>query len=432
MCDGEDELLKGSTQSPMLFDGFQSGYTARIAVRKGSQTNQDVKTRKKRKHSLDSTDPPALAARHSSAAKFNSGVHLFEASQASQPSFPICSKFFIFSLHLQTYFGFMTAAVAKPLYCWPQPYISPRDPVISVQSSPATSHPTSMTSQMSASAPISPSPSHHYRLPSSSQPSSCLPHSNHGQRKALRPLSESGTSSIRVYTEADLFKSFQSEPLLALASAFYDSYSNISDRRNLSLSTLSNDHSAQSKDHSKQSIAKFRFLYSKAVSARKSFSQGDQQASADYARSIITPVWNGLPVDVISLVTTGKPSASGPFALSSLQGSSARASGTFNSRLEGYLFGKLLREDESNSFALREVHSNLPSTGQQESPYLQYAPTKADIVKYFTGYFARHPLAPLIINEKIFLDDLANDTADPLLLNVVIGSAIAVSYSSNC
>ena len=127
-------------------------------------------------------------------------------------------------------------------------------------------------------------------------------------------------------------------------------------------------------------------------------------------------------VDIIALTTTGRPSASGPFSLSS----EAPEDAIVNQANEEYLFVKLLREDESSHFAISEIHEGPNHTRQ--SPYLQYAPDKAAIAKYFDGYYANHPLAPLVINDKLFLEDLANNP-DDILLNVIVGSALAVSHA---
>lgn len=91
---------------------------------------------------------------------------------------------------------------------------------------------------------------------------------------------------------------------------------------------------------------------------------------------------------------------------------------------EEYLFVKLLREDESLSFSLTNIHGQ--DKQPRQSPYMQYAPSKAAIAKCFDGYYANHPLAPLVINDKLFLDDLQSEP-DDILLNVIVGSAMAVS-----
>lgn len=121
-------------------------------------------------------------------------------------------------------------------------------------------------------------------------------------------------------------------------------------------------------------------------------------------------------MDIIALATTGRPSASGPFSLRS----QAPDDANIHHAGEDYLFIKLLREDESSNFSLNEHHDS-----PRPSPYLQYAPTKEAAARYFNGYYSNHPLAPLLINDRLFLQDLETGP-DDILMNVVIGSALAV------
>lgn len=183
-------------------------------------------------------------------------------------------------------------------------------------------------------------------------------------------------------------------------------------------------------DSSIAPIAKIRTLAGKAFSSRRPQERGQERASAAYARSLIAPVWEGVAIDIIALVTTGKPTSCAPFNMAALD--SPSSSGGRNT--DANLFSKLLREDESVSFSLTRVRETSPSTSNsssssdaQKSPYKQYAPTKAHVLKYFQGYFAKHPLAPLIINEKLFTQDLEADKVDDVLVNIIVGSAIAVS-----
>jgi hypothetical protein len=223
----------------------------------------------------------------------------------------------------------------------------------------------------------------------------------------------------RIQRSGDLYDAFKTQPLLSVVNAFFESYSAAPLPR-------SSPPPASLADPGVAPIAKMRTLYGTAVSARKPIPKAGGQASADYARSIIAPLWDGIPVDIVSLVTTGRPSASGPFALGGGPSPSSSAGGGASSQVEDFLFSKLLREDESNSFAV----SHYINPKDKQSPYLKFAPSKAAVGKYFHGYFSKHPLAPLIVNEKIFVDDLANDKADDMLVNVIIGSAIAVGFPS--
>lgn len=182
-------------------------------------------------------------------------------------------------------------------------------------------------------------------------------------------------------------------------------------------------------------VARIRTVSARAIAHRKAYGNKTTPSTADYARRLISPLWDGLPVwiqalswrsklaltsfqvDIIALTTTGRPSASGPFSLRS----QAPDDVTVNQANEDYLFIKLLREDESANFSLNDITEE-----PRQSPYLQYAPRKEAVAKYFNGYYANHPLAPLVINDKLFLQDLEN-SSDDILTNVIVGSAIAVS-----
>jgi hypothetical protein len=252
------------------------------------------------------------------------------------------------------------------------------------------------------------------------------------------PSGSNDAKALVVQTEADPYPFFRTEPIYSLASAFHSILSSPA-------AQLSPSSTPVLSDPRIAPLARIRTLAARATSTRKPVDRGPSAATPNYARSLITPLWDGLPVDIISLTTTGKPSASGPFSITSEASKRSPLSHSGPAH-EEYLYAKLLREDESTEFRVPTAEAQLPSLSStssnpggatlfpKNSPGYRYAPDKTTIGKYFMGYFSKHPLAPLIINERLFLDDLMNNQVDNLLLHVIVGSAIAVSlivHSSN-
>lgn len=234
--------------------------------------------------------------------------------------------------------------------------------------------------------------------------------------------------TLPIHTQENPFDSFRQSPLHDIVSAFHSLFT-------ASGSSSPNPLIPSLSDPRIPPIARSRVLCAKAISNRVPLDRGDSPATPNYARSLVSPLWDGLPVDLIALSTTGKPSASGPFSIVS----EVSKKGGRSVMPEEYLYVKLLREDESTPFkhpssenvtprpASRKDGSERMGHFSKKSPGFRYAPEKTTVAKYFTGYFNKHPLAPLIINERLFLDDLMMNKVDDVLAHVIIGSAIAVS-----
>lgn len=240
--------------------------------------------------------------------------------------------------------------------------------------------------------------------------------------------------AVCIQTETDPLPFFRNSPLHALAAAFHHIFSSAANH-------LSPASTPALSDPRVSSIARIRTLTARATATRKPVDRSPQAATPNYARSLISPLWDGLPVDIIALTTTGKPSASGPFSISSEVSKRNPLAHSSASVQDEYLYIKLLREDESTDFLLSQPghassssHGYIPdhkgSVFSKNSPGFRYAPEKMTIGKFFTGYFSKHPLAPLVLNERIFLDDLVSNRADSLLLHVIVGSSIAVGQAS--
>lgn len=251
--------------------------------------------------------------------------------------------------------------------------------------------------------------------------------SSHATFPTANPASSS-MATLYVQTEKDPLPFFRNQPLLALAAAFHHILSSSS-------AHLSQDPTPVLSDPRIAPMARIRTLAARATATRTPVDRGPNAATPTYARSLISPLWDGLPVDIIALTTTGKPSASGPFSISSEASKRSLAIPGPGSAHEEYLYVKLLREDESADFqvtnsapssAFQQSSLNKGSLFPKDSPGFRYAPDKTTVGKFFTGYFSKHPLAPLILNERIFLDDLMSNRVDPLLLHVIVGSSIAV------
>lgn len=223
------------------------------------------------------------------------------------------------------------------------------------------------------------------------------------------------SASTRIHTAVDAFQAFRDDTLLDIVSSFHDMSASSGSSRPVHQSPdLSSLNSVPSR--------KWRVLAARAMSLRDSKVDlaTSSNAPAGYARSLVAPLWEHIPLDVIALVTTGRPSCSGPShqrasrlqAVSALRGPPS----------EDSLYVRLLREDESTDFRIREVHDDARNN---RSPHLKYAPTKAAVSQFFDAYCARHPFASVILNEKCFKEDLQNDCASDVLINVVVGSALA-------
>lgn len=156
--------------------------------------------------------------------------------------------------------------------------------------------------------------------------------------------------------------------------------------------------------------AKWPAIAARSIAHRSSQSDLAVPASADYARSLVTGLWQHVPIDSISFVATGRPSQSSPGA------KAPRRRPTVDGETSTYL--RLLQEDESTTFRISDL-------ADETSPHLLVASDNVTIARYFEAYCARHPFASLLINEKLFKDDLAEGHADVNLLNVIIGSAMA-------
>ena len=284
-----------------------------------------------------------------------------------------------------------------------------------------------MTSSVSVTAP-SFVPAHPFAYNPHEQQKPRAPEPIPAQDARKLDASASTSDILKLQTQAEVYDSFADQTLFSILSAFHDSFSSCGSSPPSTGGGGGRPVPAALLDPGVAPIAKIRTLSGRAISFRKSLHQEGHASSADYARSLISPMWDGLPVDIIALTTTGRPSASGPFGLRSSSGSSAGSSpASYDSQKGGdeYLYSKLLREDESSGFSISEITSEGQGQQKTESPRMQYAPTKAAVAKYFQGYFAKHPLAPLVLNERVFLEDLENDTLDEVLINVIVGSAIA-------
>ena len=285
-----------------------------------------------------------------------------------------------------------------------------------------------MTSSVSATAPSS-VPAHPFAHNSQEQQKYRAPETVPSQDTRKLDALASTSDILKLQTQAEVYDSFADQTLYSILSAFHDTFSAGSSSPPSSAGFGGGRPvPAALLDPDVAPIAKIRTLSGRAMSFRKSLHQEGHASSADYARSLISPMWDGLPVDIIALTTTGRPSASGPFGLRSSSGSSADSSpASYDSQKGGeeYLYSKLLREDESSGFSISELPSDGQGQQKAESPRMRYAPTKAAVAKYFQGYFAKHPLAPLVLNERVFLEDLEKDALDEVLVNVIVGSAIA-------
>lgn len=281
----------------------------------------------------------------------------------------------------------------------------------------ASSSSTSASTSASASASGSPSVWQNQSAP----PSAAL-------QKAI-------AGAVCVQTETDPVPFFRNEPLHALAAAFHRILSSSADH-------LSHASTPVLSDPKVSSIARIRTLTARATASRKPVDRGPHAATPTYARSLISPLWDGLPVDIIALATTGRPSASGPFSISSQASKRSPPMSGAAAAHDEYLYVKLLREDESGEFKLADQSTTaVGKTADpplhpgmmypKNSPGFRYAPDKTTVGKFFAGYFSKHPLAPLVLNERIFLEDLLNNRVDPLLLHVIVGSSIAVSLLLN-